>query len=382
METKNRKTKILFVITKSNFGGAQKYVYDLAINLPEDQFELVVALGGNGSLVKKLLEKNIRVVSIPSLARDMDTASDVSAFFELYSIFHNEKPNVVHLNSAKAGGVGALAARLARVQKIIFTAHGWAFNEDRPFGQRLIIKLFSWITVLLAHKTIAVSWAVKNNTRNWLFIRNKVVIIHNGVGSVNFLSRENARTHLATISGIVLPENTALIGTIAELHKNKGLTYAIEAFSLLSKKNVSLFFFILGNGEEKEQLDTLIEHYRIQERIFLLGFIENAADYLKAFDIFLLPSTKEGLPYVLLEAGLASLPVVASRVGGIPEVIEDGKTGILVPPREPVAISEAIKIFFESLVLRKKLGSALHEKVSSEFSLERMLTETTHLYLG
>lgn len=375
-----RKIKVLFVVTKSNWGGAQRYVYDLATGLPRDHFETAVALGGSGSLIQKLHGQSVRVLPIFSLTRDINTTSDLFSFFELLSIFHREKPAVVHLNSAKAGGLSALAARFAGVPLIIFTAHGWAFNEDRPLWQRLVIKFFSWLTVVLSHKTIAVSEAVHKDTRNWLFIQNKVVTIHNGVDSTEFLSREEARSLLFARTEAQIPRDCQIIGTIAELHKNKGLPYAIEAIAILAKKNHSLFYFILGTGEEQKKLSGLIKQHGLQERVFLFGFVENAAKYLKAFDAFILPSIKEGLPYVLLEAGLAGLPVVASRVGGIPEIIEDGKTGLLVPPRDTSVLARLIEQLIKNPAERSMIGTALYDKVVKEFSLSRMITETIALY--
>lgn len=380
MSNNQNKTKVLFVITKSNFGGAQKYVYDLATSMPKDKFDVTVALGGSGLLIQKLNEKGIRVLPIPSLARDVNTASDLSAFFELLSIFRNERPDVVHLNSAKAGGVGALAARLARVQKIIFTAHGWAFNEERPTLQRIIIKFFSWITVLLSHNTIAVSDAMKNDTRNWPLIGNKIVVIKNGIKEPEFYTKDDAREKLFALADTELTLDTFIVGTIAELHKSKGLQYAIEAFAKLAQKDQKMHYFVLGSGEEKERLDVLVRHYGLQGRVFLLGFVEDAARFLMAFDVFILPSTTEALGLVLLEAGHAGLPVVASNVGGIPEIIENGKTGILVQPRDSNSIAEATKKLLDSSAMRTSLGTALNEKVIDDFSSEKALSTTLALY--
>ena len=374
------KTKVLFVITKSNFGGAQKYVYDLATNMPKDKFDIAVALGGSGLLAQKLQEKGIRVLAISSLTRDLNTTSDLSAFFELFAIFRNEKPDIVHLNSAKAGGVGALAARLCGVHKIIFTAHGWAFNEERPFWQKLIIKFFSWITMILSHKTIAVSDAVKNDIKNWPLINDKIVVIKNGIKEPKFYTKETAREKLLSLVGAPHTPDTFIIGTIAELHKSKGLQYAIEAFADLAQRDSNLRYFILGGGDEKEHLDMLVRHYGLQERVFLVGFIEDAARFLPAFNVFILPSTTEALGLVLLEAGHAKLPVIASNVGGIPEIIEDGITGILVPPRNLKGLADAIKKLIESPALRMSLGTALHKKVNSTFSSEKALSTTLALY--
>ncbi|HBB44192.1 MAG: putative membrane protein [Parcubacteria group bacterium GW2011_GWA1_44_13] len=380
MPENTKKIKVLFVITKSNFGGAQKYVFDLATGLPKDRFDVAVALGGSGILIQKLHSENIRVIPIFSLARDVNPWSDISAFFELWRMFREEKPEVVHLNSAKAGGVGALAARLAGVPKIVFTAHGWAFNEERPVWQRLIIKFFSWITVMLSHNTIAVSDAVKNNTKNWPLIAGKISVIKNGIKEPNFLSRETARQRIFAKANIHIPEKAFVVGTIAELHKSKGLTYAIEAFAKLVPENPNLYYFILGGGEEKERLEALVGLHNLQGRVFLLGFVDDASRYLRAFDLFLLPSLTEALGLVLLEAGLAGLPVVASQAGGIPEVIENEKTGLLVTARDSSGIAQAIQKLVAGHSLAKRFAETLRERVLAEFSLSRVLKDTISLY--
>lgn len=380
MEIKTKKTKVLFVITKSNFGGAQKYVFDLAVGLPKDKFEVAVAIGGSGVLIQKLHAEHIRVLPIFSLARNVNPWSDLMAFFELWKMFREEKPDMVHLNSAKAGGVGTLSARLAGVPKIIFTAHGWAFNEDRPLWQKLIIKFFSWITVTLSHETIAVSEAVKNDVKNWPLVERKITVIKNGIKEPEFHPHETARQRIFAKANIHVPENAFVVGTIAELHKNKGLSYAIEAFAKLLPNNPNLYYFILGEGEEKERLEALVGQYGLQGRVFLLGFVDDASRYLKAFDLFLLSSTTEGLALVLLEAGLAGLPVIASCVGGIPEIIEDGKTGLLIPPRDPNALARTLEWISENSTERTMIGAALHDKVARDFSLSKMTAETIALY--
>ncbi len=376
----NKKTKVLFVITKSNFGGAQKYVFDLATGLPNDNFEVVVVLGGSGTLTDKLVEKGVRIITLASLERNINPLKDFTSFVELWKIFRTERPDVVHLNSAKASGLGALAGRLVGVPKIIFTTHGWAFNEERSFPSRVIIKFLSWITILLSHKTIAVSDAVKNNTKNWPFTDRKVVVIKNGIKEPVFLARDIARAELIKQTGQDVPKDAFIVGTIAELHKNKGLSYAIEAFSKISHKNSFIYYIILGGGEEKHALKNLINEHRLENRVFLLGFVDNAAVFLPAFDMFLLPSITEGLALVIIEAGLASLPIVATNVGGIPEIIEDMKNGLLVRPRDPKAIVDAIQKLIADPSLTTTFGKTLLEKCLAEFSLNRVLTETVAIY--
>lgn len=375
-----KKAKILYVITKSNFGGAQKYVYDLSVSLPQERFEVVVAIGGEGVLSEKLRDAGVRTISLPSLARDIHPLRDFASFYALVRMFLAERPDVVHLNSAKASGLGALAARVTFVPKIIFTAHGWAFNEDRSPLSRFVIKLFSWMTVLLSHTTIAVSNAVQKDAGKWPFVRGKIVCVNNGVSRPQFFTREAARTVLANITEVTIAGDAFVFGTIAELHNNKGLPYAIRAFAQIAARHPNIFYFILGDGEKRELLYGLIKEYGLARRVFLLGFVRDASRYLQAFDCFVLPSIKEGFPYVLLEAGLASLPVVATAVGGIPEIIENKKTGSLVPARDTEALARAAEEISVTSKERTALGRALHDKVVRNFSLEKMVAETIVFY--
>ena len=182
---KQMKKKVLLVITKSNWGGAQRYVYDLAVNL-RDKFEMGVAFGQEGLLAQKLRETHIAIFPIKAMQRNISITNDARSFFELLRLFKRERPDVVHLNSSKAGGVGALAARLAGVPKIIFTAHGWPFWEQRNPLSRGLIYLFSWLTALLAHHIIVVSDYDLKVAQKMPFIGGKTIRIYNGIDFKSF----------------------------------------------------------------------------------------------------------------------------------------------------------------------------------------------------
>ncbi len=366
------KKKILFVITKSNWGGAQRYVYDLATHF-NTTHDVAVVCGGNGTLTTRLTEASVRVISLPHLTRDVHLQKDVRTFIELMRIIRREHPDVVHLNSSKIGALGAVIGRLLHVPRIIFTAHGWAWNEDRNMLSKIFICMIHYITMLLCHATIAVSESVRSQALYFPGVAKKITVINLGLRNASPLSQEEARH--------VLPEktdNTTVLGTVAELHPIKGITYAIEAVHTLNAQNIS--YVIWGEGEERQRLQNHIEQHSLSANIFLQGHVQNAEHYMRAFDCFVLPSLSEASGYVLLEAGNAGLPVVATRVGGIPEIIEDGKTGLLVPSKDPQALANALTTLIENPALRAQVGSALQRKVRTEFSLERMLTATEALY--
>ena len=133
--------KILYGITKSNFGGAQRYVFDLAKAAQEHEHDVSVLCGGDGLLASKLKAKNINVITLDKLERDISITKEISSFFQILKFLREEKPDIFHINSSKMGGLGGLAGRLTGVKKIIFTNHGWAFNEPRPNWQKILIKL-------------------------------------------------------------------------------------------------------------------------------------------------------------------------------------------------------------------------------------------------
>ncbi len=301
--------KILYVVTKANWGGAQRYVFDLATHLPEG-YEPAVAYGQPGLLAQRLKEAGIRTYPLQSLQRDISAWADIKSFFELYRLVLKVNPDVVHLNSSKAGAVGALAAWCAGAKRIVFTAHGWPFNERRGKAARALIWLASWITALLSDKIIAVSDSELLAAKRMPLCGSKAVRIYNGIDlSMQFGSGEAIRA--------AFPAGARIVGTVGELTRNKNQIELIER----ARKDTSMRVAIVGEGELRPMLEQKIKEYGLQERVKLFGFMP-ASEVLRGFDAFALPSLKEGLGYVILEARAAGLPIEASRVGGTPEALE------------------------------------------------------------
>jgi len=376
--------KIFYIITKANWGGAQRHVYDLATAMKAKGYEVVVALGGDGILRSKLENGNISTRPISKLGRDVSVGKDISSFRDILSVIRKEKPDILHLHSPKAAGLGALAGRLLGVKKIIYTVHGWAFNENRPIYQKAAIIFFSWLTTLFSHTIILLSKKELSQTTRFPFIKDKAMLIPLGINAPVFISVDGAKQAMAKQIGMPLPEfsKKTVIGTIAELHPNKGLQYMVNAMTDIINKHPNAISVIVSDGQEKSALHMLIREKKLEQYVFLAGYMDAAAEYLKAFNIFILPSIKEGLPYTILEAGMASLPVIATTVGGIPEIIDDMKSGVLVQPKNPRELAHAMSFMIEHPLLRREYGQALHEKVKKDFSLEKMVKETEGVYGG
>ncbi|MEX0917234.1 MAG: glycosyltransferase [Candidatus Paceibacterota bacterium] len=372
-----RKKKILFLITKANFGGAQKYVYDLATSLPSEKFDVAVAYGEEGLLVEKLKAKSIRTIRVGGIRNEANWGALFSAFSGTYRVLVQERPDILHLNSTLISIAGACIGRMLAVPHIIFTIHGWAFNEERPLWQKLLIRFFAWLTLLFSHKAIAVSNAIRNEAPG---LKQKIQVIHNGVALENPKTREEAREFLSQKTNGAIKNNSVVVGSVAELHPIKGLGYVIAVCDDLIQKFPDFHFVIFGEGENRPYLEKMISERNLKEHVHLCGFVDNAPSYLLGFDIFILPSISEALSLSILEAGALGLPVIASEVGGIPEIIEHEKTGLLTTPRDTASIQSAIEKLINDKKMAQQLGIKLTKKIEENFSKEKMFEKTIPLY--
>ena len=376
-----QKKKLLFIITKATWGGAQRYVYDLATHLPEDAFDVALAYGETGTLSQKLAERHIATHRLPSLARDVALLSDVRSFFAVWRLLRSERPDIVHLNSSKAAALGALAARASGVARIITTIHGWPFNENRGFFARGALYAVSWLTMLCSHEIIVVSKSDEALGNTMWRAGEKIRYIPLGIEELAVLTREEARARLIPHEIAKRHADSLWVVTNAELHPNKDPFLALDVVCRYNDSHVpKIFYCMLGDGDLRRGLDDMLTRRRMREEVLLLGFVQNAAQYLPAFDVFFLPSKKEGTPYAVLEAGAVGLPVVASSVGGIPDVVENGLSGILKATGDIDGFVEGLYELAKNKERRVAMGAGLSERVRSRFSFARMLEATISLY--
>src|SRR3972149_322598 len=369
--------KILFIITKSEIGGAQKDVLDMATGAKNAGFAVAVASEQNSYFYETLTELGIEFIEIKNLQRSVNFALDAKLLFELIKIIRKEKPGVVHLNSSKIGVLGAIAAKLARVPRVIFTAHGWAFLDPRQAWEKYAIIAVSRLTALLQDKIICVSECDKEAGLKYKIAPiEKLVAIHNGINpkALSLLARKEARARLN------IDEKSLAVGTIANFYKTKSLDTLVLAAISAVHLSPSIKFVIIGDGPERIKIEELIKKYRLDGAFLLTGTMKNAGQFLKAFDIFVMPSKKEGLPYALLEAMAAKIACVASAVGGIPEIIENERNGLFLQEIDAGSTKEAISRLIKDKKTTRALGAAAAETIQSKFSLKQMLEKTLTLY--
>jgi glycosyltransferase involved in cell wall biosynthesis len=375
LDQKQNSKKILFCITKSNWGGAQKYVFDLANFFSKKGYEVSIALGGDGDLAEKLRENNIKVILIKNLNNSLNPIKLFKTFLEIKKVIQKEKPDIVHTNSSFAGlSIGSACFLLS--QKSVFTVHGWPFNEDRSFVVKFILKVCMYFVIFFHKKIIYVSKKVfteKPKLSNKISLKDK--IIYNGISTkIENKSFDKFR---------ILDKNKIHFVTIAELNDNKNHTFALEALSKIEKIFVEKYNFeyhIIGEGILRESLEKQIENHIYREKIFLYGKIDEAKSYLPNFDIFILPSKTEAFGYVLLESAIAQMAVIATNVGGSPEIIDNNINGILVESENVLELKNAIQKLMQNSDLREKYGKLLKEKVEKNFSEKLFFEETEKVY--
>ncbi len=382
--------KILYLVTQSKWGGAQKYVLDLTRHL-QKQNEVHIAYGKsqdkNSEFLKQCEKLGSKTIEIPYLVRDIDLGKDYLAMIDIYKLLNKENYNLIHLNSSKAGLLGALAAKLYNSNpmnirvRVVYTAHGYVFNEPLPNFKKQLYTMSEKFSSGMDHLIITVSEADRQLAiEKKISHPKKIFTIHNGLdfSQYNFWKREEA------LEKLNLKNDKKYIATIASFYKTKGYPYLVEAVKLLraaAPEFLSQYQFVfIGDGPELANIKAQVKTADLESAIKFLGEIPDAHQYLKAFDLFVLPSVKEGLPYTILEAGLARIPVIASKVGGIPEIIEDKKTGLLTAPANPLALKDAIKNILSDKNLADNLAEKNEQNIRTNFSLNKTLSETEKLY--
>jgi glycosyltransferase involved in cell wall biosynthesis len=360
--------KILYVITQAEIGGAQKYVLDLA-----KYFKGTIVSGTESQeLSSRAQELGIQYLGMPELKRNISLFSNIGAIFALRKVYKKMNPDIVHLNSSMAGFLGSLAS-IGLKTKVIYTAHGFVFNESLPNLKKLAYIYLEKFASIFRDKIITVSDFDFNSALKYnISPKSKLITIHNGLEKKDFLTKEEA------LCALHLPADKFILGTIANAYPTKGIEVLLKAINLLDEPlKQRILYVLIGDGPEMQNYKTYIAKNKLASQVRLLGNVSNASKYLKAFNAFVLPSKKEGFPYAILEAMQAGLPIIASKVGGIPEAMPD--SGILTELNNPLVLATAIQTLLHNPEKQKQLSEKSIEQ-SKMFSLENMLSSTEKVY--
>ena len=357
--------RVLLVITLAETGGAQTYVASLVPALL-DEFDVAVAAHGHGFLRDAVLEAGARYVPLTHVRRPLDPRHDVLGLVELTRLIRRERPQVVHANSSKAGILGRLAATAMRVPVRFFTVHGWAFNAHEGAAATAYL----WADRLMRPLTSTIICVADNERRTGLEARtcraDRTVVIHNGVA----LDRPRRRP--------APPGGPLRLLSVGRLRAPKDFITLVRAVAALPPGTARLR--VAGDGPDGAALEAEVARLGLGDAVELLGTRPDVDELLADSDVFVLSSDSEGFPMSVVEAMAAGVAVVASAVGGVPEAVADGETGLLVPPRDIAALARALGGLAGDPARVAAIGAAGRRRAEERFDIAAFQRAHVELY--
>jgi glycosyltransferase involved in cell wall biosynthesis len=362
--------RILLVIDEASVGGGQRHVLWLAEGLVRDGYEIAVACERQGYLVDEL-----RSVGIRHLPVDLGNHFSVKSLFRMIRLIREFDPTIVHTHGGTAGVYGRIAARFLK-RTTLHTYHGIHYlHFETGWKKRIYLFLeqflLRWTDAIICVANSDLELALNHN----LAERGKAFVIVNGINSRQFRAPDKpGKRKRGSKRGVTI------VGTVGRLHEQKGHRYIIQAALEIVKQPEPVEFHIIGDGNLRSELELQVQTLGLQNVIRFLGSRTDIAAQLAQMDLFVLPSLWEGLPFVLLEAMSAGIPIIASEVDGVSEILEDGKDALLVPPRDPHALAMAIVKLIRNNKEAKRLATNALHKISERFDVKEMVRQTERVY--
>ncbi|HWI54349.1 MAG TPA: glycosyltransferase family 4 protein [Desulfobacteria bacterium] len=354
----------------------KSHLLELLHGLTKQGFTVETACPDNSTLINEIAEMGIKTYPI-HIVGPVSPRDDILCISQLRKIILTGAYNIVHLHGSKAGMVGRIAALSAGYRNTVMTVHNFIIYQEVNPAKKLMFKYGEKILSSATSKIITVSAALKNDlVRNFGIPEKKIVPIYNGIDLKKYLTPVDGRKAREKYG---FSPDTLTVGTLARMAPQKGLEYFIRAIPLI-EQNDDTRYIVAGDGPLLPSLKALAGELGLGEKLSFTGFVENVPEFLSCLDIFVVPSIAEGLSITTIEAMSAGLPVVASRTGGLPELVKHGETGLLVEPRDPVKLAQAVTDLLSNRDKRQVMGSRANKKASAMFNLEKMVGETCRIY--
>ncbi|MCB9800530.1 MAG: glycosyltransferase [Candidatus Omnitrophica bacterium] len=375
---------VLHIITRMTRGGAQENTRATLQGLRRAGYEPVLITGASwsaeGEILSQALEEGLEIIILPELIRELNWRRDLMAFFKLYRFLGRQKFMIVHTHMSKAGLLGRWAAWLRRVPYIVHTPHGHVFHS---YFSPVKEKLFLWLerrTARITNCLIALTdICLKEHLELKVGRDEQWSVIPSGVNPESFkvLNSSIVRKRREELD---IPSGAFVIGFVGRLEPIKGPVFLIEAAPAILAAVSKAHFLFVGDGSLKSGLEERVQSLDIQQHVTFLGDRQDVSAWMSLMDVVVVPSLNEGMGRVIVESGLLHRPVVASNVGGIPNLIRHNRTGFMAEPKNIDQIAESVTRILKDSLLAARLGENLYELVSKEFTEDRMVEKMIKLY--
>lgn len=357
---------VLILITRGDtIGGAQIHVKDIAKKLQDDGHAVTVLFGKEGVFSKLLSELGINYYVVDNLVREINIVQDLKALKSIVNKIKSIQPDIIAIHSSKTGIIGRIAAKITGTP-VVFTAHGWAFTEGVSSKKRILYRWLEKLGMFFSDKVITVSHYDKQLAfKNGVGSDRKIITIQNGINDIDkifFSSPEKSPPNIIMVARFQNPKDH--ISLIKALYKLKDLKWSLQ--------------LVGEDGGLQQSVKDLVTQLKMSERIEFLGNRSDVDKLLSTSDIFVLTSFWEGLPLSILEAMRASLPVIASNVGGVNETVINGETGFVVDDFK--GLVKSLEKLIQSSETRSEMGKLGRKRYVEHFTFDRMYDSTYNIY--
>jgi glycosyltransferase involved in cell wall biosynthesis len=387
----SRRTKVLHIITRLDMGGSAQNTLLSCLGLEPALYPVTLVKGSTeeSSMTREEIERleqdlavlrrqGVGVITIPTLVRRISPWHDLRAFLAILRHLCRLRPDIVHTHTSKAGLLGRLAAWLARVPVVVHTPHGHVFYGH--FGltlSRFFLLVERMLSRITNHLVALTPGEAEDYVDLGVMPPHKISVIPSGIDLRRFLGARVDR--LSKRRELGLPSAALTVGFVGWLLPIKGVSFLVRAMPDILARHPESFLVLVGKGDHEATLRSLTDSLGLNGRVLFLGWRPDVEEILPCLDLLVLPSLNEGMGRVVLEAMAAGVPIVASRVGGVPDLVWDGQNGLLVPPADSGALKRAICQLFRDEPRRRRMG-AKGKEICGQYSVESMVNQISDLY--
>ena len=378
--------RVLRVIARLNMGGPAIHVASLAAGLETRGYHTTLVAGslarGEDSMAFLAEGLGVSVVSVAELQREVSVLHDARSVLRVAELIRSERPHILHTHTAKAGAIARAAALLAgraRPPVVLHTFHGHVLKGYFDAGRTAFFRHVERTLARASDVLVAVSPEVRDElVELGVAPYEKFVVIRLGIPLEERLGGSAADVDYRHLYGI--PPGAFVVGWVGRMTGVKATEAVLEIVRAARERGVDAVLCMVGDGPDREGLERLAHELGIARQCYFVGYQSDVAGYYRLFDTFLLPSVNEGTPVSAIESLASGTPVVANRVGGVPDVVRDGVDGFLVEPGDAEAAAERLATLAADPGLRAKLGESGRQRVLARYSVSRLVDDVDRLY--